>query len=192
MTYWVSSPMARRAGNERRSPVTIPLIYAVGPRTGVASAPLHCDSSVLPRRAPITEQPPGPPWGNYPPPPPGGYPPPPPPGGSYPPHPPPGGGYPPQGGGYPPPGPPGYGTQPDSNLVWGILVTLLCCLPLGIVSIVKANQVSGLWAQGRYAEAQKASADARTWAIWGAVIGVIVIILVVIVNVAAQSSVPGS
>lgn len=69
---------------------------------------------------------------------------------------------------------------------------MLCCLPLGIVSIVKANQVSGLWAQGRYAEAQKASADARTWAIWGAVIGVIVIILVVIVNVAAQSSVPGS
>ena len=54
----------------------------------------------------MTEQPPGPPPGNYPPPPPGGnYPPPPPPGGSYPPPP-------PAGGGYPPPPPPGGGYAP--------------------------------------------------------------------------------
>ena len=37
---------------------------------------------------------------------------------------------------------PAYGQpsqpKPDSNLVWGILATILCCLPLGIVSIVKA------------------------------------------------------
>ena len=66
----------------------------------------------------------------------------------------------------PPPQPPPYGApqggypvqQPDSNLVWGILCTVLCCLPLGIVSIVYASKVSGLWAQGRYAEAQEASA----------------------------------
>ena len=74
----------------------------------------------------MTEYPPPPP-GNYPPPPPGNYPPP------------------------PPPGQGGYGApaaQPSNNLVWGILVTVLCCLPLGIVSIVKATQVSGLWGQG--------------------------------------------
>jgi hypothetical protein len=157
----------------------------------------------------MTEQPPGPPWGNYPPPQPGGYPPQPPPGGGYPQQPPPGGGYPQQpplgggyplqgggypvqGGGYPPAGQPGYGVAPDNNLVWGILTTLLCCLPLGIVSIVKANQVNTFWAQGRYAEAQKASADARTWAMWSAIIGVVVIILLVIVQAASKSSVPGS
>ena len=82
--------------------------------------------------------------GQLPPPPPGGYPPPPP----------------PQGGAYPPPG--GHGIPPDNNLVWGILVTLFCCLPLGIVSIVKASQVSGLWAQGRPAEAQAAADDRRS------------------------------
>jgi uncharacterized membrane protein len=72
----------------------------------------------------MTEQPPGPPPGNYPPPQPpqgGGYPPPPPPqqGGGYPPppQPPQGGGYPPppqppQGGGYPPPPPPQSGGYP--------------------------------------------------------------------------------
>jgi Interferon-induced transmembrane protein len=96
----------------------------------------------------MTEQPPGPPPGSYPPPPP------------------------PQGGGGPPP--PGYGAPPDNNMVWGILVTLFCCLPFGIVSIVKATQVSGLWAQGQPAEAQKAADDARKWAMWGAIAGVVV------------------
>lgn len=78
--------------------------------------------------------------------------------------------------------------QPDTNLVWAILVTLFCCLPLGIVSIVKATQVSGLWMQGRYAEAQQASADARKWAIWGAIIGAIVIVISIIINVAVLGS----
>jgi hypothetical protein len=75
--------------------------------------------------------------------------------------------------GYPPPG----GTQPSSHLTFAILVTLFCCLPFGIVSIIKASQVSGLWAQGRYAEAQKSSASARKWAWWGAIIGLIVIVI---------------
>ena len=96
----------------------------------------------------------------------------------------------------PPPPPPfapppqgGFPTQqPDSNLVWGILSTVLCCLPLGIVSIVYASKVSGLWAQGRYAEAQEASANAKKWAIWGAVAGVIVGIIYGIIAVAGGMS----
>lgn len=36
--------------------------------------------------------------------------------------------------------------KPDNNLVWGILVTILCCLPFGIVSIIKASSVDNLWA----------------------------------------------
>ena len=77
-----------------------------------------------------------------------------------------------------PPYPPPYGApyggfpgqEPDTNLVWGILTTLLCCWPLGIVSIVYASRVSGSWHQGRYAEAQAASDKARNWAI-GSVVG---------------------
>ena len=79
---------------------------------------------------------------------------------------------------YPPYPPPPYGApyggfpgqEPDTNLVWGILTTLLCCWPLGIVSIVYASRVSGSWHQGRYAEAQAASDKARNWAI-GSVVG---------------------
>ena len=85
-------------------------------------------------------------------PPPGNYPPPPPPGG----------------GGFPPQQPQG-GAPPNSNLVLGILTTIFCCLPFGIVSIVKASQVNGLWAQGRFPEAQAASDAAKKWAIWSVV-----------------------
>ena len=97
----------------------------------------------------------------------------------------------------PPPPPPGYGApqaggyptqQPDSNLVWGILVTVLCCIPFGIVSIIQASKVSGLWAQGQYAEAQKASDEAKKWAIWGAVAGIIVGIIYAIVVFAGGMS----
>jgi Interferon-induced transmembrane protein len=98
----------------------------------------------------------------------------------------------------PPSAPPPYGRtarwlpppaqQPNSNLVWGILCTVLCCLPLGIVSIVYASKVSGLWTQGRYAEAQAASDNAKKWAIWGAVAGVIIGIIYAIIAVAGGFS----
>ena len=38
--------------------------------------------------------------------------------------------------------------KPDNNLVWAILSTILCCLPLGIVAIVYASKVDGLYNQG--------------------------------------------
>ncbi|MBO5251492.1 MAG: CD225/dispanin family protein [Bacteroidaceae bacterium] len=75
---------------------------------------------------------------------------------------------------------------PDSNLVWAILCTVLCCLPLGIVAIVKASSVEKLWVQERYDEAQKASADAKKYSIWGAVIAGIGIALYIIVLVIAM------
>ena len=85
---------------------------------------------------------------------------------------------------------PGYGPQqpygarppmPDTYLVWAILATLLCCLPFGIVSIVKASQVSSLYYQGNYAEARAASRAARNWAIASAVSsGAIVLVYVAV------------
>ncbi len=72
------------------------------------------------------------------------------------------------------------GTPPDNNLVWAILCTVLCCLPLGIVAIIKSTKVKELWAQGDHAGAQKAADDAKKYAIWGAGIGVLLIVLYVI------------
>jgi hypothetical protein len=86
--------------------------------------------------------------------------------------------------GQPPPGwqgpPPIWQGQrePDNYLVWAILCTVLCCLPLGIVSIVYSTKVSGLWAQGRYAEAQSASDSAKKWAIIGAIVGAVIYVII--------------
>ena len=54
--------------------------------------------------------------------------------------------------------------KPDNNLVWAILSTVFCCWPFGVVAIIKAASVDGLWYSGRYDEAVQAAADARKWA----------------------------
>ena len=65
-------------------------------------------------------------------------------------------------------------TAPPNYLVWAILSTVLCCLPLGIASIVFSTQVNGKWAVGDAGGAQVASRKAKSFAIWAAVIGLIV------------------
>ncbi|WP_294504489.1 CD225/dispanin family protein [uncultured Victivallis sp.] len=61
----------------------------------------------------------------------------------------------------------------SSGLVPAILVTLFCCLPFGIVSIVYAAKVSGLVAAGNIAEAERAAKNAKTWALVGAICGIV-------------------
>jgi hypothetical protein len=70
--------------------------------------------------------------------------------------------------------------EPDNYLVWAILCTVLCCLPFGIVSIVYSTKVSGLWSQGRYAEAQAAADNAKKWAIIGAIVGAVIAVIIVV------------
>lgn len=118
--------------------------------------------------------------------------PPPPPGdGGYgtpaPPPPPPGGGYGGVPGGY---GGPAGGTPPPNNLVWAILSTLLCCLPLGIVSIVFAAQVNSKWAAGDVAGAQESADKAKKFAIYSAIAGVVfgVLYIIFVVVLAGSSS----
>ena len=58
-----------------------------------------------------------------------------------------------------------YGAVPHipNYLVQAILVTIFCCLPAGIVSIVYAAQVNGKIAAGDIAGARGASQNAKTW-----------------------------
>lgn len=69
------------------------------------------------------------------------------------------------------------GNPPDNNLIWAILCTVLCCLPLGIVAIIKASKVKELWALGDHVGAEKAAADAKKYSIWGAVIAIALMII---------------
>ena len=54
--------------------------------------------------------------------------------------------------------------QPPKNwLVEAILVTVFCCLPFGIVGIVKAAEVNSKFAAGNYAGAVESSQAAAKW-----------------------------
>lgn len=74
---------------------------------------------------------------------------------------------------YPYPAPYHPGPPPENNMVWAILSTVLCCVPLGIVAIVKADKVTKLWAQGRYDEAHEAASSAGLWSLWSAVVAIV-------------------
>lgn len=65
----------------------------------------------------------------------------------------------------------------QSYLALGIISALLCCLPLGVVSIVYAAQVSGKAAAGDVAGALAASRSARNWGIAAMVTGGVGIVL---------------
>ncbi len=52
---------------------------------------------------------------------------------------------------------------PNNYLVLSILVTLFCCLPLGIVAIVYSCRVNPLYNAGKTTEAQNASKWALRW-----------------------------
>ena len=55
------------------------------------------------------------------------------------------------------------GPDIPTNLWQSIVVTLMCCLPFGIVAIVYAAKVDGLKARGDIPGAMSAAASSRTW-----------------------------
>lgn len=71
----------------------------------------------------------------------------------------------------------GNQNKPDNNMLWAILCTLFCCLPLGIVSIINAAKVDGLYMAGDYQGAQDAANNAKKYAIYSAVLGLIVFVI---------------
>jgi hypothetical protein len=70
--------------------------------------------------------------------------------------------------------------KPHNYLLSAILVTLLCCLPFGIVSIVYASQVDSKFNLGDYAGAQASSESAKSW-YHASLISVIIIIALSII-----------
>jgi Interferon-induced transmembrane protein/GYF domain 2 len=72
---------------------------------------------------------------------------------------------------------------PKNWLIESILVTILCCLPLGIVGIIYASRVDTLWKNGQWDEAYKASQEAGKWVKMGLILGVIGIILYILLMV---------
>lgn len=68
--------------------------------------------------------------------------------------------------------------RPLNYLVWAILSTIFCCLPLGIVSIVYSVKVNSEYDSGNYAAAVKASNNAKTWIVVTAIVGIVSTIVI--------------
>lgn len=76
-------------------------------------------------------------------------------------------------------------TKPNNNMVWAILATLFCCLPLGIAAIVFAAQVDTKYNAGDYTGAQEASKKAAmfSWISFGlGMVGVLFYIVAMIIG----------
>ena len=76
--------------------------------------------------------------------------------------------------------------KPESYLITAIITTLCCCLPVGIVSIVYAAQVESKFNAGDYQGAINASNNAKMWAWISFGIGLVLNLLVLLGQIAAQ------
>ncbi len=87
----------------------------------------------------------------------------------------------------------GIPPKPDTYLVWTILTTILCCLPLGAYAIYCSTRVDSYYMAGNYAEAQRQSANAKKWAIVAAIVGpVLYIIFWIIYAAVIAAAISGS
>lgn len=77
-----------------------------------------------------------------------------------------------------------YVPKPSSHLGLAIFTTLCCCLPFGIVAIIKASKVSDYYVMGQYQAAQMASNEAKKWSTIALLVGAIGYVLYIIYMVA--------
>lgn len=70
--------------------------------------------------------------------------------------------------------------MPDTNLVWAILSTVMCCWPIGIYAIICASKVEKAYDNGLYDDALRYSKKAKDWSIISAVACLVLYILAVI------------
>lgn len=82
--------------------------------------------------------------------------------------------------------------KPKNYLVESILVTIFCCLIFGIIGIVNAAKVNSEYEAGNYEGAVAASKQAKTWTLWGFIIGlagfVIVAFMYLVMGIAIWGS----
>ncbi len=77
---------------------------------------------------------------------------------------------------------------PPTHLVWSILTTILCCMPLGIVAIIYSSKVETAYNRGDYKMALKYSNDAKNFSIASLIVGAVTTIIVIILQVASVIS----
>ena len=77
-----------------------------------------------------------------------------------------------------------YQPMPPTYMAQAILVTLFCCLPFGIVAIVKAASVSTSYGRGDYELAKRQSDEAWSWVAnsmitWLALFAIYIVVVII-------------
>ncbi len=78
--------------------------------------------------------------------------------------------------------------KPDNNMIWAVLSTVMCCVPIGIYAIICANKVDELYNAGNVEEANRQAAEAKKWAIIAAGVGAVGGFLYAIIMIIASLS----
>lgn len=64
--------------------------------------------------------------------------------------------------------------MPKTYFLESILTLLFCCLPLGIIALIKANSVESLYRSGDYVGSERASQEAKKYIKWSLIGAVLV------------------
>jgi hypothetical protein len=71
-------------------------------------------------------------------------------------------------------------------MAWSVLTTLFCCLPFGIVAIIKSSSVDKFKGMGDFNGAMQASNQARNWALAAGICGFVATILIMLSAIVAN------
>ena len=69
---------------------------------------------------------------------------------------------------------------PKNHMAMAVISTIFCCLPFGIVGIIKASKVNGLYLTKQYEAATLMAQDAKKWSIIGIITGLVIQVIYVI------------
>lgn len=78
-----------------------------------------------------------------------------------------------------------YDVKPINStiyLIFGILVTAMCCSPFGIPAIFYAAKIDKLQALGDYEGAQSAAKSSKMWSILSAVIIIVMVVSITVIG----------
>ncbi|KAJ8049849.1 Proline rich transmembrane protein 1B [Holothuria leucospilota] len=82
------------------------------------------------------------------------------------------------------------GVQPPDYMAYAIIVTLFCCLPFGIIAIMRSSSVRSRFASGDYEGARRSSLSAKKWSNAGLICGTIGEIIIAIILLFSYVIVP--
>lgn len=72
--------------------------------------------------------------------------------------------------------------KPDNHMALAIFTTICCCIPFGIIAIIKASKVNEYYILKMYDMAELTASESKKYSIIGIVIGVVIYVVYGVLN----------